>query len=93
MADMKEICGAWKKQGRSASYYGGQVKETITIPAGSYVSIFQNRDATEENRKPALRVLFSEPEGHVAPPNGGSRGSYPAAGPDEGDQLNADIPF
>ena len=84
MAEMIEICGAWKKQGRSASYYGGQVKETITIPAGSYVSIFQNKDATEENRKPALRVLFSAPDGQQPTRQ---------AGGGRADDLDQEIPF
>jgi hypothetical protein len=91
MADMKEVCGAWKKDGRSGAYYSGKVKDDIVIPAGSYINIFQNKDATEENRKPQLRVLFSEPEGHVAPQNGGSRGSYPV--PRQSADLDDDIPF
>jgi hypothetical protein len=64
MSDMKELAGVWKTTGRSgATYYSGKVKEDITIPAGSYINVFQNKDATDENRKPQLRILFNEPEG------------------------------
>lgn len=82
MAEMKEVCGVWRKEGRSGKFYSGKVKEDIVIPAGSYVNIFQNKDATEENRKPQLRVLFSEPEGHEPRQNGSGR-----------DELDSTIPF
>ena len=90
MADMKELAGVWKKQGRSgASYYSGQVKETITIPAGSYINVFQNKDATEENRKPQLRILFNEPERPAAP----QRDYAERGNPTGRAELDDSIPF
>ena len=98
MADMIEICGAWKKQGRTAKYYSGQVKNEIVIPAGSYVTIFQNADATEENRKPPLRVLFSPPEGapqrqEPAQDYGPQRQAPARQGGRMADDLDDSIPF
>lgn len=61
MAELKKLCGLWRKSSKNGrTYYGGKVDRDITIPAGSYVNVFKIEDATEENRKPNLEILFSE---------------------------------
>ena len=63
MAELKDICGAWKRQPKNGgrAYYSGKVEREIVIPAGSYLNVFQNPDANEENKKPQLKIAFSEP--------------------------------
>lgn len=61
MAELKKLCGLWKKSSKSGrTYYSGKVERAITIPAGSYVNVFKVEEATEENRKPNLEITFSE---------------------------------
>lgn len=61
MAELKKLCGLWKKSSKSGrTYYSGKVERDITIPAGSYVNVFKVEEATEENRKPNLEITFSE---------------------------------
>lgn len=63
MAELKKLCGAWRKESRNGgTYYSGKVERDITIPAGSYINIFKNEDATPENRQPQLKLSWSEPE-------------------------------
>lgn len=46
----------WNGRGKVA--YSGFLKEEVTIPAGAKVIAFQNKDATQENRKPTLSICW-----------------------------------
>ena len=93
MADLVEIAGLWKKEGRNGAYYSGKAKEDIVIPAGSYINVFKNADASEENRKPQLRVLFSPPEGAPPPRQESYSQRREPSGRRMADQLEDDIPW
>ena len=61
MAELKKLCGLWKKAAKNGrTYYSGKVERDVTIPAGSYVNVFKVDDADEANRKPNLEIMFSE---------------------------------
>lgn len=61
MAEMNELCGVWKKKSKAGTtYYGGKTSREIVIPAGAFVSVFKNEAAAEDDKKPALRIMWSE---------------------------------
>lgn len=94
MADLVEVAGVWRKQDRNGgTYYSGRTKEDIVIPAGSYINVFKNRAAEEDERKPALRVLFSAPDGQAAPPRKPAQDYSQRGRTVADDDLEDDIPF
>lgn len=59
---MQELCGVWEKTTRDdLAYLSGRVKETITIPEGSYVNVFENRYKKPGENKPDFRIMVSLP--------------------------------
>ena len=54
--EMERAFGLWRGKGKVA--YTSYVKQDLTIPAGAKVLVFQNPNATAENRQPDLRVVF-----------------------------------
>jgi len=53
---MEDLAGLWKNRGAG---FSGQVKEPITLNPGDRIQLFENPDATEENRKPLYRLKVS----------------------------------
>ena len=48
--------GLWNGRGKVA--YSTYAKEDIFIPKGAKIIVFRVEDATQENRKPALNVVY-----------------------------------
>ena len=48
--------GLWNGRGKVA--YSTYAKEDIHIPKGAKIIVFRVEDATSENRKPALNVVY-----------------------------------
>lgn len=62
MSELKELCGVWEKTSKTGgrTYYSGKTSREIVIPAGAFVSVFKNDTAADDERKPALKIMWSE---------------------------------
>ncbi len=56
-SEFNEMFALWNGRGKVA--FSTYIKEDITIPAGAKVLVFRVEDATLENNKPTLRLVWT----------------------------------
>lgn len=56
-SEFNEMFALWNGRGKVA--FSTYIKEDITIPAGAKVLVFRVEDATLENNKPSLRLVWT----------------------------------
>lgn len=55
--EFKQLFGLWPGRGKVA--FSTYIKDDVTIPAGAKVLVFRVEDATTENNKPTLRLVWT----------------------------------
>jgi len=60
-----DITGMWKRKktvgNKTETHFYGQIRETITLPAGSKIHLYETRNKNRKSTDPQFHLKFLEP--------------------------------
>lgn len=67
MGKLNELSGLWERTSANGTVYASaQLKEDVTLPAGTWIQLWNN-DKGDNERRPDFKLTYSLPEGDQAP--------------------------